>query len=116
MKFLIYVEEEFYYLCSENKGADQLCRYCTADLRLCFPNMQIVGFLMWRLIYKKTYSYSFVELDSVELLVAVRHQYKMWEIKQYSIDGEEEKMLVETSPLSPGVTGRQAWSVSSSFV
>ena len=41
----------------------------------------------------------------MELLVAVRHQYKMWEIKQYSIDGEEEKMLVETSPLSPGVTG-----------
>ena len=25
-----------YYLCSENKGADQLCCYCTADLRLCF--------------------------------------------------------------------------------
>ena len=25
-----------YYLCSENKGADQLCSYCTADLRLCF--------------------------------------------------------------------------------
>ena len=25
-----------YYLCSENKGADQLCGYRTADLRLCF--------------------------------------------------------------------------------
>ena len=25
-----------YYLCSENKGADQLCSYCTADVRLCF--------------------------------------------------------------------------------
>ena len=24
------------YLCSENKGADQLCGYRTADLRLCF--------------------------------------------------------------------------------
>ena len=23
-------------MCSENKGADQLCSYCTADLRLCF--------------------------------------------------------------------------------
>ena len=22
--------------CSENKGADQLCSYCTADLCLCF--------------------------------------------------------------------------------
>ena len=25
-----------YYPCGENKGADQLCSYCTADLRLCF--------------------------------------------------------------------------------
>ena len=25
-----------YYLCSENKGADQLWSYCTADLNLCF--------------------------------------------------------------------------------
>ena len=25
-----------YYPSSENKGADQLCTYCTADLRLCF--------------------------------------------------------------------------------
>ena len=25
-----------YYLCSENKGADQLCGYHTADLLLCF--------------------------------------------------------------------------------
>ena len=24
------------YLCSESKGADQLCGYRTADLRLCF--------------------------------------------------------------------------------
>ena len=28
--------EGLYYLCSENKGADQLCGYCKADLRLCF--------------------------------------------------------------------------------
>ena len=35
LKFWIQ-EEELYYLCSENKGADQLCSYCTADLRLCF--------------------------------------------------------------------------------
>ena len=30
------VEEELYYLCSENKGADQLHGYREADLRLCF--------------------------------------------------------------------------------
>ena len=36
LKFCKYVEEELYYSCSGNKGADQLCSYCTADLRLCF--------------------------------------------------------------------------------
>ena len=25
-----------FYPCSKNKGADQLCSYCEADLRLCF--------------------------------------------------------------------------------
>ena len=34
--FCIYKEEELYYPCSENKGADQLRSYCEADLRLCF--------------------------------------------------------------------------------
>ena len=28
--------EGLYYLCSEKKGADQLCGYRTADLHLCF--------------------------------------------------------------------------------
>ena len=36
---------ELYYLCCENKGADQLCSYCTADLKLIssfvFTNAQI---------------------------------------------------------------------------
>ena len=36
LKFLIQKVEGFYYLCSENKGADQLCSYCAADLHLCF--------------------------------------------------------------------------------
>ena len=36
MKFQIYEVEEFYYLCSGNKGADQLRNFHTADLRLCF--------------------------------------------------------------------------------
>ena len=30
------MEEELYYSCSENKGADQLRGYREADLRLCF--------------------------------------------------------------------------------
>ena len=36
LKFRIYVDEGLFYPCSENKGADQLCSYCTADLRLWF--------------------------------------------------------------------------------
>ena len=35
-KFQIWEVEGLYYLCRENKGADQLCIFCTADLRLCF--------------------------------------------------------------------------------
>ena len=36
LEFRIYDVEGFYYLCSENKGADQLRGYREADLRLCF--------------------------------------------------------------------------------
>ena len=36
LKFRIQEEEKLYYSCSENKGAGQLCSYCTADLHLCF--------------------------------------------------------------------------------
>ena len=42
--------EGLYYLCRENKGADQLRGYREADLRLCFSHMQNAGFLMTRLI------------------------------------------------------------------
>ena len=31
-----YILEQLYNLCSKNKGTDQLCSHCTADLRLCF--------------------------------------------------------------------------------
>ena len=36
-------------MCSENKGADLLCTYCTVDHCLCFLHMEIVGYLVWRL-------------------------------------------------------------------
>ena len=36
LKFRILKVEGLYYLCSENKGADQLRGYREADLRLCF--------------------------------------------------------------------------------
>ena len=54
------MEEELYYPCSENKGADQLRSYCEADLRLLFSPMQIVGFPMWWLKYM---SYESAALD-----------------------------------------------------
>ena len=34
LKFRIYQEGGLYDLSSENKGADKLCSYCEADLRL----------------------------------------------------------------------------------
>ena len=36
LKFRVKKEEGVYYICSENKGADQLRCYREADLRLCF--------------------------------------------------------------------------------
>ena len=36
LKFQIKKVGGLYYQCSENKGADQLCGYREADLRLCF--------------------------------------------------------------------------------
>ena len=36
MRFRIEEVEGLYYLCSENKGADQLRGYRETDLRLCF--------------------------------------------------------------------------------
>ena len=41
-KFWIQKVEELYYPSSENKGADQLRRYCEADLRLCFRKCKMV--------------------------------------------------------------------------
>ena len=49
LNFQIKEVEGLYYICGENKGADQLRSYCTADLHLCFC-MQKTGFLMTRLI------------------------------------------------------------------
>ena len=51
LKFRILKVEGSYYLCSENKGADQIRGYREADLRLFFSHMQNFGFLMTWLIY-----------------------------------------------------------------
>ena len=44
LKFWIQEEEELYYPCSENKGADQLRSYCEADLRLWFRICRLLVF------------------------------------------------------------------------
>ena len=50
---LILKVEGLYYLCSENKGADQLCGYREADLAASlFSYIQKAGLLTMRLIYK----------------------------------------------------------------
>ena len=36
LKFRTYEEEVLFYLCSENKGSDQLHGYRAVDLRFCF--------------------------------------------------------------------------------
>ena len=46
LKLRIYEVEGLYYLCSENEGADQLCGYRRADLRLCFCKCKKAGFLI----------------------------------------------------------------------
>ena len=43
-KFRIYKVKEFYYLCSDNKGADKLRSLFEADLRLCFRICRLLVF------------------------------------------------------------------------
>ena len=45
LKFWIEKVDGFYYLCSQNKGADQLRSYPEADLRLCFCICKMLVFL-----------------------------------------------------------------------
>ena len=44
LKFRIKKVEGLYYLCSENKGADQLRDHREADLRLCFRIFKMLVF------------------------------------------------------------------------
>ena len=43
-KVWIKKEEELNYPFSENKGSNQLCSYCEADLRLCFRICKMLVF------------------------------------------------------------------------
>ena len=52
LKFRLWKVEGLYYLCSENKGADELRGYREADLRLCFRMFKKPVFFTTRLIYE----------------------------------------------------------------
>ena len=54
LKFRIRKVEGLYYLCSENKGADQLRGYREADLRLCFRICKMLVFSRRGSIYSIT--------------------------------------------------------------
>ena len=43
-KFRMKEEEELYYQCSENKGADKLRGYREVDLRICFRICKLLVF------------------------------------------------------------------------
>ena len=63
LKFRIKKVEGLHYLCSENKGADQLHSNCEADLRLClFSHMQNVVFFVKQLNYHLIHMYSLCQL------------------------------------------------------
>ena len=46
LSFWIMIEEGLYYLCSENKEAEQLRSYCAADLHLSFRICKKLVFLL----------------------------------------------------------------------
>ena len=58
LKFWIKVEERLYYLCSENKGADQLCGYREAGLRRCFRICKLFVFPCG-----SPYAFSFLQMS-----------------------------------------------------
>ena len=62
LKFRIYEVEGLYYLCSENKGADQLRGYREADLRLCFR------------IYKIRFSHDATRIGLIECPLKIKRK------------------------------------------
>ena len=53
-------EKPVYYICCENKDADQLCSYCTADLHLCYASRIVQYFL------KPKFQHSSLLLDNIK--------------------------------------------------
>ena len=75
LKFWISEEEELYYPCSENKGADQLRDYREADLRLCFRLGKNPVFSRCGSYNSDIAKYSFIFLEYISL-----HGFQLVEI------------------------------------
>ena len=70
-----------YYPCSENKGADQLCGYHEADLRLCFGICKKQFFFMTRHIYGYLFQKHLNNLNKItsNLLDIINSAKEEWE-------------------------------------
>ena len=62
LKLWIEVDKELYYPSGGNKGADQLCSYCTADLRLCFRICKLLFFSCEGSYYLSISSKAFIKI------------------------------------------------------
>ena len=91
LKFRILVVEGLYYLCSENKGSDQLRGYREADLCLCFRICKKNGFLTTRLN---------LTIGLATVMVYFKHQgwqnidclgIHTWEIPEFPVMGNTHK-------------------------
>ena len=66
LKIWVNVEEELYCTWGEYKGADQLCSYCTTDLRLCFRLAKI-----W-------FSHDAVKMTNVFFVLLIQILFHIW--------------------------------------
>ena len=68
LKFCIWEVEGLYYPCSENRGADQLCSYCTADMCLCFR------------ICKSRFSHDAAQINELSSMIAINQDIHALEV------------------------------------
>ena len=75
LKCGIYEKEGLYYLCSENKGTDQLRGYREADLHLCFRICKNPGFSHRGSYYKGLPRLSLIFLVNKALNINSKHKF-----------------------------------------
>ena len=86
LKFRIKIEDGLYYPCSENKGADQLCSYCAADLISCAVTAQLICIFVFA--YAKSRFSQIIMLThpcNIDPLKLHFYSVKLWCTGQYII-------------------------------